>query len=605
MSQQNKLKFSDLRAAHRSARRQARLKRVLSPCAFAGALDQPVRWHLLYDGNRVVSVVCAGIGKARSWSAGPVVNVGELAQPEVLQARAKELLQQQNHAGLGVVLHLADQLDQGIAQEEFENPELFEHASALVRENPARVVSDHSDDLDPAAQWRYYPLLSGQRAVVLRHQLEFLAAFEALANFGIKVAVHSAPVEMLALYLKLYEQASEEKPHCFVLFYDRFTVIVPVHHGVLDFKVLPHRQQEVPASFGDDLFSLLEKLGFVDSCVLLLVRCGTHEPTLLFHELDVYARRNQKKADGIEIQIPDHETLWGVLNGFAHGQLEQSTVQRPEFLSDYREWSAKEFPLSLGIQGDLQRFWILSRQTFWPDSQEFRDKQLSRGLAILMIGLRIGRLCAVLCLVGLVTWFAVVVTTAFRGEALRALPDIIGGKRAEFQRLIGTKQYLVKWDKILAPRSQAWSTMDFLLGLLPETKDIHWEKLDYAIKQADAKPISVSAAPQLGGFFRQWIIDGSCGDQGRGELARLKETSTLTKLFASTAERLDDPSFAVSGNRTVKADLREEANSQFGTASQGAVLPYKFRLVVTENFSANDPLALPTLPKSKKAAMQP
>src|SRR6266481_6426314 len=445
MSQQNKLKFSDLRAAHRSARRQARLKRVLSPCAFAGALDQPVRWHLLYDGNRVVSVVCAGIGKARSWSAGPVVNVGELAQPEVLQARAKELLQQQNHAGLGVVLHLADQLDQGIAQEEFENPELFEHASALVRENPARVVSDHSDDLDPAAQWRYYPLLSGQRAVVLRHQLEFLAAFEALANFGIKVAVHSAPVEMLALYLKLYEQASEEEPHCFVLFYDRFTVIVPVHHGVLDFKVLPHRQQEVPASFGDDLFSLLEKLGFVDSCVLLLVRCGTHEPTLLFHELDVYARRNQKKADGIEIQIPDHETLWGVLNGFAHGQLEQSTVQRPEFLSEYREWSAKEFPLSLGIQGDLQRFWILSRQTFWPDNQESRDKRLPKSLALLMIGLRIGRVAGALLLLGLVTWFTVVVTTAFRGEALRALPDIIGGKRAEFQHLAATKQYLAKW----------------------------------------------------------------------------------------------------------------------------------------------------------------
>lgn len=603
MSQQANLKFSDLRAAHRQARRQARLKRVLSPCAFAGTLDQPVRWHLFYDGNRVVSGVCAGIGKTRSWSAGPVVSVAELAQPEVLQARAKELLQQRNHAGLGLVLHLADQLDQGIVQEEFENPELYEHASALVRENPTRVVSDHSDDLDPAAQWRYYPLLSGQRAVVLRHQLEFLAAFEALANSGIKVAVHSAPVEMLALYLKLYEQPSEEKPHCFVFFYDRFTVLVPVHHGVLDFKVLPHRQQKVPATFGDDLFSLLEKLGFADSCVLLLVPCGTQEPTLLFQELDVYARRNQKNADGIEIQIPDHETLWGVLNGFAHEQLNQSTVQRPEFLLDYREWSGKEFPLSLGIQGDLQRFWILSRETFSPDNQEYRDKQLSRGLAILMIGLRIGRLCAALCLVGLVAWFAVVVTTAFRSEALQTLPDIMGGKRAELQRLTGTKQYLAKWDRILAPRSQVWSTMDFLLGLLPEAKDILWEKLDYTIKQADSKPIGGSATPQPGGFYRQWIIDGFCSDRGRGELERLKETSNLKKLFASTADRLDDPSFAVSGNRTVKADLREEANSQVGTASQGAILPYKFRLVVTENFSANDPLALPTLPKPKKTAI--
>jgi hypothetical protein len=603
MSQQTNLKFSELRAARRQARRQARLKRVLSPCAFAGTLDQPVRWHLFYDGDRVVSVVCTGVGRTRSWSAGPVVSVADLTHPEVLEALAKELLQQQKGGGLGMVLHLADQLDQGIVQEEFENPEVFEHASALVRENPSRVVTDHSDGLDTAIQWRYYPLLSGQRAVVVRHQLEFLAAFEALADSGVKVAVHSAPIEMLALYLKLYEQPSEEKPHCFVFFYDRFTVLVPVHHGVLDFKVLPHRQQKVPATFGDDLFSLLERFGFVDSCVLLLVPCGTHDPTLLFQELDVYARRNRKNADGIEIQIPDHETLWAVLNELADGQLNQSTLQRPEFLSDYREWSTKQFPLSLGIQGDIQRFWILSRETFWPDNRESRDKQLSRGLATLMIGLRIGRLCAALCLVGLVAWFGVVVTTAFRGEALRELPDVISGKRAEFQRLTGTKQYLVKWDKILAPRSQAWSTMDFLLGLLPEAKDIVWEKLEYSIKQVDSRPVGGSATAQPGGFYRQWIIDGVCSDQGRGELERLKETATLKKLFASTADRLGDPSFAVSGNRTVKADLREEANSQAGTPGQGAVLPHKFRLVVTENFPTNDPLALPSLPKPKKTAI--
>jgi hypothetical protein len=400
----------------------------------------------------------------------------------------------------------------------------------------------------------------------------------------------------------LYEQPTEEKPHCFVFFYDRFTVVVPVHHGVLDFKVLPHRQQDVPATFGDDLFSLLEKLGFVDSCVLLLIPCGTHEPTLLFHELDAYARRNQKNADGIEIQIPDREALWSVLNDFAHGQLKGPAVQRPEFLSEYREWSDKEFSFSLGIRGDLQRFWILSRETFWPDNQESRDRSLPKSLALLMIGLRIGRIAGALLLVGLAGWFALIFATAFQSEALRALPDLIGGKRAEFESLNSTKQYLAKWDKILRPRSQAWSTMELVLGLLPEGKDILWEKLDYAIKQADAKPTSGNGTAP-GGFFRQWIIDGFCNDQGRTDLERLQETSTLSKLFDSTATRLDDPGFAVSGNRAVKADLREEANTQSGPATQGASLPYKFRLVVTENIPANDPLALPALPKPKKTAM--
>jgi hypothetical protein len=603
MSQRATLKFSDLRAFHRQARRQARVKRILSRHAFAEALDQPIRWHLFYDGTCVISTVSTGTGKTRSWLAGPKLSVAELEQPETLKSRTKEILQQHKRAGLGVILHLADQLDQGIVQKEFEDPELFEQASGLVRESPARVVADLSDDLDPSIQWRYYPLLSAQRAVVLRLQLKALSALETLADLDIKVAVHAAPVEMLALYLKAYEQASEEKPHCFVLFYDRFTVVVPVHHGVLDFKVLPHRQQDVPAAFGDDVFSLLEKLGFVESCVLLLVPCGTHEPTLLFHELEAYARHNQKNADGIEIQIPDQEAFWSALNEFAHGQLKAPAVQRPEFLLEYRDWSSKEFPLSLSIQGAVQRFWILGRETFWPDNQDFRDRRLPKSLAILMVGLRIGRIAGALLLVGLAGWSAFFVTTAYQGEALRALPDLITGKRSEFEHLTATKQYLTKWDRILRPRSQTWSTMEFVLGLLPEGNDILWEKFDYALKQADSKPAARNATAAPGGFSRQWIIDGLCNDQGRTDLERLQESSTLTRLFDSTATRLDDASFAVSGNRTVKADLREETNTQSGPPTRGAALPYKFRLVVTENIPANDPLALPVLPKPKKAAM--
>jgi hypothetical protein len=602
MSQPANLKFSDLGFAHRAARRQAKLKRVLSPYAFAGVLDQPVRWHLFYDGRRVISVLCSGMDKARSWCAGPVLSVAELGQPETLQARAKELLQQQKQAGLGIMLHLADAIDQGIVQEEFANPELFKQAGALIRENPAQVVNDLSDDLDRASQWRYYPILNGQRAVVLRHQLGSLPALETLAGLDIKVGVYSAPMEMLALYLKLYQRPIEEKAHCIVFFYDRFTVVVPVHQGVLDFKVLPHRQQDVPATFGDDLFSLLERLGLVDSCVLLLVPCGTKEATLLFHELDAYARRNQKNADGIEIQIPDHETLWGVLNNFAHGQLKLAIVQRVEFLSEYREWSGKEFPLTLSSAGDEERFALLSRESFWPDDQESRKRVLPKSLAILMLGLRAAQLLGVLALVGLGAWFAFVFVTAGQGEALRTLPDVMNGKRAEFEQLNSTKQYLTKWDKILTPRSQASSTMDFLLGLLPEGKDVVWEKVEYAIKEPTAKSGGPGATGSAG-FVRQWTIDGSCDDRGRAELEHLRETAALTNVFSSAAARLNDTSFDISGKRTVKADLREEANSQSGGPNAPLTLPYKFRLIVIQNFPANDPLALSALPKPKKAAM--
>jgi hypothetical protein len=603
--------LSELRATHRSARAQAKLNRLLSPYAFQAALEQPQRWHLFYDGEQVVSVVAQGTGETRSWAEGPKLSKADLAQPQMLKAGAKALLEgwkpaRQNQTGLGVVLHLADQLDLGLVQEDFENPELFEQARAIVRETPAQVVTDLSEQPDPAIQWRYYPIIGAQRAVALRHQVEFLPAFEALADLDVKVAVHSAPVEILAIYLKLCRQAIDEKPHCFVFFYDHFTVLAPAYQGLLNIAVLPHRQQEFPAAFGDDLFSLLETLGFVASCVLSLIRCGTRDPTLLFNELDAYTRRLQKSADGIEIQIPDNEMFWHALDELAHGKVKPAIVQRPEFLSEYREWfgAGKEFPLSSGIESDIRRFGALSLENFWPDDKQARDKRLPRSLAILMMGLRAGRICGLLFLIGLGAWLTFFVAAAFQGEALRVLPDIIRGKRADFEQLTATREYLDRWDKILTPRSQAWSAMDFILDLLPEGKDIVCDKIRYAMKQADMRG-GATGSNTASGFSREWVIDGFCDDQGRTYIARLQEASAIKGVFASTAARLSDPGFAISGKRTVKVVLREEANPQFANATPGAGLPYKFLLVVTQIISGDDPSALSILTKEKTANANP
>jgi hypothetical protein len=596
-------KFSDLRAAHRSARRQAGLARVLSRHAFGGPLDQAVRWHLFYDGERVVSVVARGTCPTLSWSDGPAMEAAQLGNSERLQALAKELsrglkLSRWAQASLGVVLHLADDIGVGIVQEGFENPELFEQARAQVRENPSDVVTDLSTDQDSVIQWRYYPLLSGQRAVVLRHRIEFLGALEKLTDLDIKIAVHSAPIEMVAIYLKMYAEAIEGKPHCFVFFYDRFTVVVPANQGVLDLKVLPHRQQDVPPAFGDDLFSLLERFGLIDSCVLLLVQCGTQEPTRLFHELDAFARKNHKNADGIEIQIPDKETVWAVFGEVSPGQVKSGIIHRPEFLTEYNAGSGKDFPLSLGIKSDAQRMAILGRETFWPDDRKSRDKRLPRSLALTMTALRAGRILGVLCLLGLGGWLALSVAGASHGDTFRLLPETVNSKRAELKELEGTRQYLSLWDKILTPRSQAWSAMDFVLGLFPEGRDVVCDRLKYAIKQSDSKPGS-TADKGSAGFFREWIIEGSCTDQGRDHLERLRESATISSIFASTAVRLSDPSFEMSDNRVVKVVLREATNPQFGIANKTGTLPYQFRLVVTETFAGSDGLAIPVLPKPK------
>ena len=526
------------------------------------------------------------------------LEAAELGKPDRLQALTKDLLRglkpsARSQNSLGVVLHLADEIDVGIVQEQFENPELFEQARAQVRETPSEVVTDLKAAPDPSIQWRYYPLLSGQRAIVLRHRLQFLSALEKLSDLDIKVAVHSAPIEMLAVYLQLYAAAIEEKPHCIVLFYDRFTLVVPVNQGVLDLKVLPHHQQDVPPAFGDDMFSLLEKFGLVESCVLLLIPCGTQEPTRLFRELDSYAGRNHKSADGIDIQIPDKESVWGLFDKRAPSQVKSEIIQRPEFLTDYHEGPGKQIPLTLGVKGDAERFGILSLETFWPDDQKTRDEQLPRSFAVAIVALRASRVVGLLCLLGLGGWLALSVYNASQGNVVPVLPEMISGQQAELNQLSATRVYLSQWDKILSPRSQAWSAMDFFLALLPEGKDVVCDRLRYAIR-----PAATSKGP--GGFVREWIIEGSCTDQGRGHLEKLREAAAIAEIFTATAVRLGEPSFALSDNRTIKAVLREESNPQFTAANAtgaSGVLPYQFRLVVTQTIDGGDPLAFPQLPK--------
>ena len=139
-------------------------------------------------------------------------------------------------------------------------------------------------------------------------------------------------------------------------------------------------------------------------------------------------------------------------------------------------------------------------------------------------------------------------------------PEMINSKQAELSKLQETRQYLTLWDKILAPRSQAWSAMDFFLALLPEGHDVICEHLKYAIKQAASKPGPVTESSSAG-FSREWSIEGSCSEQGRVHLERLREGSTISTIFASTAIRLDDPSFGLSDTRIVQSRTARRGKS--------------------------------------------
>jgi hypothetical protein len=598
--------MSELAKAYRAAKKYAKIGRVLSRGSFEAAEKQPARWHLYFDGREVSSTLCRVKAGALEWLKGPEISPAELLQKEVLLEKCREIAggKAADLTKLGVILHLADQVEPGIVFEDYEKPEIHADAQAAVRNFPGSVIAGLGEVVERTAQWRTYPLVAPERTVALKHELSLLEALEHLTEpeFDVKVALRSAPIEMLSLLLLIYREALEDKPHCFALYYDRFTLLAPFSDGVLDLKILPHRNRDIPENFGDDFFSLLEPLGLLSSCALVLAPCGSNEPNKLFEVLDSYAHLHRKQVEGLEVQILNSESIWQTTSKLAGEPLDAATVQRPEFLTgEFPNWFGpeKQISFSVGIEPEIQRFGILSRISFFPEDQATRDKHLPRPLAILSLSLKAARYLGVVFLLVLAGVLGFHVLSAYRGEAMQLAGDVIGREKGSYDELNTSLQYAKKWGRNLAPRSNAWSVMDFVLALLPESPEITCNDIHYSVRPVDAR-VTAKTPSKPGGFAREWVITGSCSEKGREQLVRLQENAVLTAIFNEVAQRLNQPIFAIENKRTVKAIARAELNNQPVNLTVRQ-LPYKFSLTVTQEIPGDDNLALPVIAKGAKS----
>lgn len=593
--------MTDLAGAHRLACRRAKLRRVLSKVAFEPAEKQPLRWHLFSDGACLTSALTAGDPAGTSvWKPGPDVSEPGLTQAELLMKGINELRSQQKGTlEAGIILHLADHLESGIVHEQYENPEMFVEASKMVCEAPERVITGLNGTLDRFSQWRYYPLLCGGRAIALNHALDWLDALEALTgpDQDVKVSVRSAAIEMLAVLLPIYQEASHEYPHALALFYDRFTVLAPLFRGLLNLRILPHHGTPVPPNFGDDAFALLEPLGFLDGCNLVLVQCGSRDPGSLFENLQAYVQRQPRNTENLEVHVLSPTTLWELCRNHAGREFPEGLLVRPEFLLEEAPFRSTETELnfSLDPQTELGRWNYLARQNFWPDDSATKRLQVSRSVATAMVVLRFLNIGMVAALVLLLAGAAWAWWNGQQTVGAHLSPEVAQNLQRDLEATQNTKAYLMKWGGILTPRSQAWSVMDLGFGLVPPSDDIICNSLKYSFKQVDTKDKNPGSA----GWIREWTIAGMCDDRGSAYLQRLQASDVLNEVFNEAYQRLGDASFLPGGGRTLKAVYREEANGAYDS-TKGDAFPYAFRLVVDQTVPADDPLALKPFATKKK-----
>jgi hypothetical protein len=306
-------------------------------------------------------------------------------------------------------------------------------------------------------------------------------------------------------------------------------------------------------------------------------------------------------VDGLEVQILNTESIWPTASNLAGEPLDAAIVQRPEFLTgEYSNWFGpeKEISFSVGVEAEIQRFGILSRVSFFPDDQATREKRLPRSLAVLLLSLKAGRYLGVMFLLFLAGVLGFHVLSAYHGEAMQLAGDVISREKGSYDELNTSLQYAKKWGRNLAPRSNAWSVMDFVLALLPESPEITCDNIHYSARPLDAR-LTAKPANKPGGFAREWVITGLCSEKGREQLARLQENAALTAIFNDVAQRLNQPIFAIENKRTVKAISRVELSSQ-PVNLVARQLPYKFTLTVTQEIPADDNLALPVIAKAAK-----
>ncbi|MBW0000339.1 MAG: hypothetical protein JO015_14660 [Verrucomicrobia bacterium] len=594
-------KFQDLAGAHRLARQRAKLRRVLSKVAFEPAEKQPIRWHLFFDGERLTSALTFGDPAGPSvWKPGPDFSATGLSPSDFLLKCVTDLRSQQKGAlELGIILHLADHFESGIVHEEYENPESFLEASKIICETPNRVVAGLSEATGRGSQWRYYPLLCGGKAIALNHVLDWLEALENLSGPGqdLKVSVRSAPAEMLAVLLAIYQAMTPERPHVLALFYDRFTVLAPLFRGLLNLSVLPHHGGTVPPNFGDDVFALLEPLGFLDGCNLVLVQCGSRDPGDLFESLQEYVQRHPRNTENLEVHVLAPAALWELCQNHAGTEFPDGLLVRPEFLVEEAPFRSKEAELSFSLDAHAEpgRWNYLARRNFWPADSATKQLRVSRPIASAMVILRFVNTGLAVALVLLLAGTAWMWWSGQQTPAARLNPQLAQHVQNDLATTQNTKAYLTKWGGVLTPRSQAWSVMDLGFGLVPPSDDIVCNSLKYNFKEVDTKEKSPSTA----GWIREWTIEGMCDDRGSAYLQRLQDSSVLNDIFNQARQRLDDVSFLPGGGRTLKATYREEANTAYDS-KKGDAFPYAFRLVVDQTVPADDPLALKPFATKKK-----
>lgn len=556
--------------------------RSKNPDWYRSALELDVQLHLFVEGEEITDAQLSTRQDAGcTWSKieAPSLELDEeTAQAFLASLRSEAPLKRAR--SLGIVLHVADEFGISELARSSERPEDLGELSKQVAHAPQDVLEDHSISAEEISH-RFFPYRGakqgqqfGAAITISRKHHEFLRIFRSIGestNFPVRTTALSAPLVALAALPRLITE-SPGQPFCTFLSYSTFSVIAffSEEGNLVMLRSVRHHAGGTPPHVSRIIQTMSAALELPEPLVYVIPLASNQHGASGAGLPDVPGASVLlwKEASGLDPEVPLE--FQGATGSGASGE-EPAGLAASETYRDLadRQWATQDFLSS-----------TLEEEELYPS--QFDMKILRFG----GLGLRAGAAVILLFL----CWTGVRAFQVLSNPAWHHKPSMVSGDAN--QVLSRTIARYEKWNDLLADRSKAWVTMELLNQLFPNPKSVVLSETNHTVRP------EVLRDQQRASLVKEWVINGFVNDEALEHLTVINTREGISKIFNSVYRTTGDESLRTDlDSRNLMVNLVASENKRYNPESGTTVdsqFPFVFNLTVTQQISAEDPIAVPT-----------
>jgi len=582
-------------ATYRQACKLAsKTSRASNPDWYRAPYELDCQWHLaIASTRRIASAIF--LKNSNTWINGPKVTIDQLLSVD----KATEVISDLRHLpecrkirSLGFILHVADEFATTEIQSDIRNHEELPELRDEIAHSPMPVLGDSSLSPD-STSWRLIPYagainppLATTVSISRTHEpiVENLRAIANDTNFPIATAAISAPLAFLSV-LPSFVEFDGSQPQIALLQYPKFSAlaIFDPQGELLQLRALQHRGRTHPSNLGDAINTAVAALD-ISSPTISLIPMAEADPSPLITQLHA--------------TLADPEsTTFSILKPSLEGVSDASEL-RPEMLAATPPYNASEVSTTFNQLSIFGENWA-GQDFFSPGEEETALYPDRKDMALLRTAKITKPLLALVLIAaaGFVGFTLIQENTKPYASASQEQVGTLQHSIGLYQNQIAEYEHL---SNILAPRSQAWTTMELLNLLVPDDGEMILTGVSHTVR-------TESATGDNSPIVRRWDISGLATQDGIGRLTEMSGRTGISKLFAEVAERTHSPAFAPNDEtRSIEVNFRDSRNNRYRADTQSVSrsdptsYPFEFHFNITQRMLENDPLALTTTSPSSQ-----